>query len=93
MGHQSATVTSVEEASGRGGLCFLPLTFKFLLSTFHFMFCHDNIDFVIEKTLFSCVDLLREIQLRVKPKYHIFGHIHEGRGHNLTASQLVFFIS
>ena len=29
--------------------------------------------------LFSCVDLLQEIQLRVKPQYHIFGHIHEGK--------------
>lgn len=28
---------------------------------------------------FSCVDLLREIQLRVKPAYHLFGHIHEGK--------------
>ena len=27
----------------------------------------------------GCVDLLREIQERVKPKYHVFGHIHEGR--------------
>jgi Icc-related predicted phosphoesterase len=28
----------------------------------------------------GCVDLLREIQTRVKPKYHVFGHIHEGYG-------------
>jgi len=28
--------------------------------------------------LTGCVDLLHTIQTRVKPKYHIFGHIHEG---------------
>lgn len=28
----------------------------------------------------GCVDLLQEIQLRVKPQYHIFGHIHEDAG-------------
>ena len=26
----------------------------------------------------GCVDLLDTIRTRVKPKYHIFGHIHEG---------------
>lgn len=29
----------------------------------------------------GCVDLLMEIQKRVRPKYHIFGHIHEGYGY------------
>lgn len=28
----------------------------------------------------GCVDLLDTIQKRVKPKYHVFGHIHEGYG-------------
>ncbi len=28
----------------------------------------------------GCEDLLREIKSRIKPKYHIFGHIHEGYG-------------
>lgn len=28
----------------------------------------------------GCVELLTTIQNRVKPKYHIFGHIHEGYG-------------
>ncbi|XP_002740401.2 metallophosphoesterase domain-containing protein 1-like [Saccoglossus kowalevskii] len=28
----------------------------------------------------GCVELLSTIQQRVKPKYHIFGHIHEGYG-------------
>lgn len=26
----------------------------------------------------GCVELLTTVQQRVKPKYHIFGHIHEG---------------
>ncbi|KAL5475502.1 hypothetical protein EMCRGX_G025324 [Ephydatia muelleri] len=28
----------------------------------------------------GCVDLLATVQDRVKPKYHVFGHIHEGYG-------------
>ena len=35
---------------------------------------------VPKNTHCGCVDLLAEIQHRVKPKYHIFGHIHEGYG-------------
>lgn len=27
----------------------------------------------------GCVELLSTVQKRVKPKYHIFGHIHEGK--------------
>lgn len=27
----------------------------------------------------GCVDLLDSVQKRVKPKYHVFGHIHEGK--------------
>ena len=27
----------------------------------------------------GCVELLQEIQTRIQPQYHIFGHIHEGR--------------
>lgn len=26
----------------------------------------------------GCVELLTTVQNRVKPKYHVFGHIHEG---------------
>lgn len=26
----------------------------------------------------GCVELLSTVQKRVKPKYHVFGHIHEG---------------
>ena len=28
----------------------------------------------------GCLDLLDELQSRVKPKFHCFGHIHEGFG-------------
>ena len=28
----------------------------------------------------GCLDLLDELQGRVKPAYHVFGHIHEGAG-------------
>jgi len=28
----------------------------------------------------GCVDLLHTVQRRVKPKYHVYGHIHEGYG-------------
>ena len=26
----------------------------------------------------GCVDLLATVQKRVKPKYHVFGHVHSG---------------
>jgi len=26
----------------------------------------------------GCSDLLKAVKKRVKPKYHVFGHIHEG---------------
>ena len=26
----------------------------------------------------GCVELLNSVQRRIKPKYHIYGHIHEG---------------
>jgi Icc-related predicted phosphoesterase len=28
----------------------------------------------------GCTDLLREVEQRVRPRVHIFGHIHEGYG-------------
>ena len=27
----------------------------------------------------GCVELLHTVQKRVRPKYHVFGHIHEGK--------------
>lgn len=26
----------------------------------------------------GCVELLTTVQKRVKPRYHVFGHVHEG---------------
>ncbi|XP_078490842.1 metallophosphoesterase MPPED2-like [Ciona intestinalis] len=30
----------------------------------------------------GCVELMNTVQLRVQPKYHVFGHIHESYGYN-----------
>ena len=27
----------------------------------------------------GCADLLQEVQARIRPKYHVYGHIHEGK--------------
>lgn len=35
-------------------------------------------DFCTTDVRAGCVELLTTIQQRVKPKYHVFGHIHEG---------------
>ncbi|KYB28543.1 Metallophosphoesterase domain-containing protein 1-like Protein [Tribolium castaneum] len=37
-------------------------------------------DKITSKGNIGCVELLSTIQKRVKPKYHVFGHIHEGYG-------------
>eukprot|EP00656_Telonema_subtile_P016431 TRINITY_DN18679_c0_g1_i2.p1 TRINITY_DN18679_c0_g1~~TRINITY_DN18679_c0_g1_i2.p1 ORF type:complete len:328 (-),score=39.27 TRINITY_DN18679_c0_g1_i2:71-1054(-) len=37
----------------------------------------------------GCLDLLNTVQCRVKPQYHVFGHIHEGAGVT-TDGQTVF---
>jgi hypothetical protein len=39
----------------------------------------------------GCYDLLNIIQQRVKPKYHIFGHIHEGYG--ITTDGVTQFVN
>lgn len=39
----------------------------------------------------GCVDLLSTVQQRVKPKYHVFGHIHEGYG--ITSDGKIIFIN
>ncbi|KAH3751848.1 hypothetical protein DPMN_186425 [Dreissena polymorpha] len=39
----------------------------------------------------GCVELLSTIQQRVKPKYHVFGHIHEGYG--VTTDDVTTFIN
>ncbi|KAG0729623.1 Metallophosphoesterase domain-containing protein 1 [Chionoecetes opilio] len=39
----------------------------------------------------GCVELLTTVQSRVKPKYHLFGHIHEGYG--VTSDGKIIFIN
>ncbi|XP_058793262.1 metallophosphoesterase domain-containing protein 1 isoform X2 [Phymastichus coffea] len=39
----------------------------------------------------GCVELLTTVQNRVKPKYHIFGHIHEGYG--ISSDGEIIFIN
>lgn len=39
----------------------------------------------------GCVELLQTVQKRVKPKYHIFGHIHEGYG--VSSDGKIIFIN
>lgn len=39
----------------------------------------------------GCVELLNTVQQRVKPKYHIFGHIHEGYG--VSSDGKIIFIN
>lgn len=39
----------------------------------------------------GCVELLTTVQQRVKPKYHVFGHIHEGYG--ITSDGKIIFIN
>lgn len=39
-----------------------------------------RLDQMKRTTRAGCVDLLNTVQLRVKPKYHIFGHIHDAYG-------------
>ncbi|XP_048238350.1 metallophosphoesterase domain-containing protein 1-like [Haliotis rufescens] len=39
----------------------------------------------------GCLELLNTIQQRVKPKYHVYGHIHEGYG--LTTDGITTFIN
>eukprot|EP00117_Sycon_ciliatum_P044995 scpid86193/ scgid2541/ Metallophosphoesterase domain-containing protein 1; Adult brain protein 239 len=39
----------------------------------------------------GCVDLLAEVQRRIRPKYHVFGHIHEG--HGVTSDGTTVFIN
>jgi len=41
-------------------------------------------DFACSGVRAGCVDLLMSVQNRIQPKYHIFGHIHEGKTSTLT---------
>lgn len=37
-------------------------------------------DMTLHSGHFGCLDLLHEVQTRVKPRLHVYGHIHEGYG-------------
>lgn len=39
----------------------------------------------------GCVELLTTVQQRVKPKYHVFGHVHEGYG--ITSDGKIIYIN
>ncbi|XP_055625098.1 UPF0046 protein C25E10.12 [Toxorhynchites rutilus septentrionalis] len=39
----------------------------------------------------GCVELLSTVQQRVKPRYHVFGHVHEGYG--ITSDGKIIFIN
>lgn len=48
-------------------------------------------DLAISKLRAGCLNLLHTIQSRVKPRYHIFGHIHEGYG--ITTDGVTTFVN
>ncbi|XP_050300876.1 UPF0046 protein T07D4.2 [Anthonomus grandis grandis] len=48
-------------------------------------------DLVCSGVRAGCVELLTTVQKRVKPKYHIFGHIHEGYG--VSSDGKIIFIN
>jgi hypothetical protein len=37
-------------------------------------------DYTMHAECTGCVDLLHEVQTRIRPRLHVFGHIHEGHG-------------
>lgn len=39
----------------------------------------------------GCVELLSTVQQRVKPKYHVFGHVHEGYG--ITSDGKIIYVN
>lgn len=39
----------------------------------------------------GCVELLATVQQRVKPKYHVFGHVHEGYG--ITSDGKIIYVN
>ena len=52
---------------------------------FRVFFKKNNYYFYLVLHYFSgiragCVELLNTVRLRVRPKYHVYGHIHEGYG-------------
>ena len=47
-------------------------------------------DFCVSGVRAGCVELLSTVQRRVKPKYHVFGHIHEGE--NLAIYSCIYYL-
>lgn len=52
--------------------------------------CAGHGDLCVHGGRAGCVNLLLTIQQRVRPRYHVFGHIHEGTG---RASTCILIIS
>lgn len=48
-------------------------------------------DLVCSGVRAGCVELLSTVQNRVKPKYHVFGHVHEGYG--ISSDGKIIFIN
>lgn len=48
-------------------------------------------DFCVKGMNVGCVELLSVVQKRVKPRYHVFGHIHEGYG--ITTDGQTMFVN
>ncbi|XP_060535282.1 UPF0046 protein C25E10.12 [Cylas formicarius] len=48
-------------------------------------------DLVCSGVRAGCVELLATVQRRVKPKYHVFGHIHEGYG--VTSDGKIIYVN
>ncbi|XP_068698120.1 metallophosphoesterase MPPED2-like [Montipora foliosa] len=48
-------------------------------------------DHTVSNERAGCLNLLHTVQSRVKPKYHIFGHIHEGYG--ITTDGITTFVN
>ncbi|KAG7381609.1 Metallophosphoesterase mpped2 [Phytophthora pseudosyringae] len=41
----------------------------------------------------GCADLLREVEERVRPKLHVFGHVHEGYGRSASADGAITYFN
>ncbi|CAH0491516.1 unnamed protein product [Peronospora farinosa] len=41
----------------------------------------------------GCADLLREVENRVRPKLHVFGHVHEGYGRSVSSDGKITYLN
>lgn len=61
--------------------------YYFLILRIHFKQCFSGHgDRTISSVRAGCLNLLHTVQSRVKPKYHVFGHIHEGQRNTMILS-------